>query len=72
MGFEAQGAHGTSCFRVQSVGDEMVVADFNHPLAGERLHFDVKVVEVREPSPDELASLSGCSCCNPDTCGGCS
>ena len=35
-------------------GDEVTV-DGNHPLAGMRLNFDVKVVNVRDASPEELA-----------------
>lgn len=31
---------------IEVKGDELVI-DFNHPLAGERLHFDVTVVAVR-------------------------
>ena len=57
MGFTARGPHGPVSFRVNSVTDDVVVADFNHPLAGQRLHFDVKVAEVREPRAEELAAL---------------
>ncbi len=32
--------------RVSELKDESVVLDFNHPLAGKTLHFDVKVLEV--------------------------
>lgn len=35
-------------------GDE-VTLDGNHPLAGQRLTFQVKVVEVRDATEDELA-----------------
>ncbi|GAB4547853.1 MAG: peptidylprolyl isomerase [Anaerolineales bacterium] len=39
---------------VDSFNDENVRLDFNHPLAGAELHFDVKVVALREPSAEEL------------------
>jgi len=35
-------------------GDEVTV-DFNHPLAGETLHFEVHVTGVRAASKDEIA-----------------
>ena len=40
--------------RVESVNDETVRLDFNHPLAGAELHFNVKVVALREPTEEEL------------------
>lgn len=39
---------------VTDVGDEQVTVDANHPLAGQQLHFDVKVVEVRAASTEEI------------------
>jgi len=64
MAFEAQGPHGPFMLVVSSVNDnDTVTVDLNHPLAGQRLHFAVKVVEVREPSAEEIAQLSGgCGC----------
>lgn len=40
---------------VTEVSDDKVMVDSNHPLAGETLHFDVEVVEVRDASDEELA-----------------
>lgn len=68
MGFTAKGPHGPVSFRVKSVTDDVVVADFNHPLAGERLHFDVTVAEVREARAEELAALMHASDCGHDEC----
>jgi FKBP-type peptidyl-prolyl cis-trans isomerase SlyD len=36
------------------VNEEFVKMDFNHPLAGIDLHFEVEVLEVREATQDEL------------------
>ena len=38
-----------------SVEDETVTVDFNHKLAGQTLQFSVEVVDVREPTAEELA-----------------
>lgn len=38
---------------ILEVGAETVKFDMNHPLAGEALHFDVEVKDVREKSPEE-------------------
>jgi FKBP-type peptidyl-prolyl cis-trans isomerase SlyD len=40
--------------RVESVEGETVRLNFNHPLAGDELHFNVKVVALREPTDEEL------------------
>jgi FKBP-type peptidyl-prolyl cis-trans isomerase SlyD len=71
MGFEAKGPHGPVTFRVKSADDEVVVADFNHPLAGERLTFDLTVTEVREPRAEELARLQAADGCSPTACSSC-
>jgi len=37
--------------RVQEVKDHTVVVDFNHPLAGKALNFDVKVLDIKSAVP---------------------
>ncbi len=37
----------TIAMRVHEVKDKTIVVDFNHPLAGKTLHFDVKVIDIR-------------------------
>jgi len=54
MQFEAHGEDGTLIVTVVNVNGEEVTLDANHPLAGETLHFDVKVIDVREATPEEL------------------
>lgn len=34
--------------RVHEIDSDMLVLDFNHPLAGKNLHFDVRVVAIEE------------------------
>lgn len=41
--------------RVVEVSPEVVIADLNHPMAGETLHFEVEVVDVREATEEELS-----------------
>jgi len=36
----------TAQIRVHQVKDKTVVVDFNHPLAGKTLHFDVKIKDI--------------------------
>lgn len=40
--------------RVDNIEGDTVTLNFNHPLAGDELHFRVKVVSLREPSAEEL------------------
>jgi len=58
---------------VISVGADTVKMDFNHPLAGETLHFNGKVLTVREATPEEIAAIfapQGCGCgCDDENCG---
>ena len=42
-------------FRIVAVTEETVRCDFNNPMAGKTLHFEVEVMEVRAATPDELA-----------------
>ena len=39
---------------VKEVGDEHVKMDFNHPMAGKTLNFDVEVVSVRDVTPEAV------------------
>ena len=40
---------------VSEIRTDTVLLDFNHPLAGETLHFNVKIAGLREPTSEELA-----------------
>lgn len=39
---------------VENIEGEEVTLNFNHPLAGQTLHFDVEVMEVRDATAEEL------------------
>ena len=54
MQFHAQTAEGMSVVTVTGVEDDNVTVDGNHPLAGVTLNFDVDVLEVRDPTEEEL------------------
>jgi len=57
---------------IKEVGDQTVKMDFNHPMAGKTLNFEVEVVSVRDVTPEDLAAKGGCSCgCDHDGCGDC-
>jgi FKBP-type peptidyl-prolyl cis-trans isomerase SlyD len=39
--------------RIDAVSDDSVKLDFNHPLAGKELHFDMKIVGLRAATEEE-------------------
>ncbi len=48
---EGKTADGQKVFpRISEVKNETVILDFNHPLAGKTLHFDIKVLDVAQAS----------------------
>ena len=55
MVFQSPTPHGTLRFIVAEVKEDTILADLNHPMAGEDLHFDVKIVGVREATEEELS-----------------
>lgn len=58
---------------VVSIGESQVTMDFNHPLAGEIMHFKGTVMGVRDATAEEIAALfssGGCGC-GSGGCGSC-
>lgn len=45
-------------FMIQDLSDQRAVVDFNHPLAGKRVVFDVKVLKVERPASDSQGLMS--------------
>jgi FKBP-type peptidyl-prolyl cis-trans isomerase SlyD len=54
---EAAGPDGEDrcVFTITEIADGMAVLDGNHPLAGMALRFDIRVVEVRQATAEELS-----------------
>lgn len=55
MQFQMQSPNGPVIITVTNVGEDKVVVDGNHPLAGETLTFDVEITDVRDATEEELA-----------------
>ena len=55
MTFVAQGEGGhQQQVRITAVEGEQVTVDANHPMAGQTLHFEVEVIEVRDATAQEI------------------
>lgn len=52
--FNAQTNVGNQVITITAVEGDTVTIDGNHPLAGETLHFDVTVLDVRTATEEEL------------------
>lgn len=76
MQFQADSPSGSRIVTVIDVKDDQVVIDANHPLAGEKLFFDVTVVDIRDATREEIfiANTTGSGSCSEgcDSCGNCS
>jgi FKBP-type peptidyl-prolyl cis-trans isomerase SlyD len=55
MRVRADTEQGPRILTVTAVKGDYATVDANHPLAGQTLHFSVKVVEVRDASEEELS-----------------
>lgn len=71
MEFETSGHHVV----ITGIDGDIIRLDANHPLAGKTLHFDIKVIGVRDATPEELdevqmSFVGGCG--SESGCGGCS
>lgn len=53
--FHAQTNAGMQTIVITAVDGDTISIDGNHPLAGETLHFKVKILEVRAATKDELS-----------------
>ena len=54
MRFQAQTEGGVTVVTIKEVNGDEITLDGNHELAGETLHFDVEIKDVRPASDEEL------------------
>jgi FKBP-type peptidyl-prolyl cis-trans isomerase SlyD len=54
---------------VKEFNDKEVIIDFNHPLAGKDLHFNIEIAEVRDATEEELSNgyVEGSRSCSCDS-----
>ena len=71
MQLQAYDEEGMQILTVIDITDNEVTLDGNHPLAGEKLHFDVEIIDIREATEDEIEfGLNGGECgCGGESCG---
>lgn len=53
--FHAQTNAGMQTIVITAVNGDIITIDGNHPLAGQTLHFDVTVLDVRAATKDEIS-----------------
>ena len=56
--YQVSGQTGPMVVTVSAMTDTMVTIDFNHPLAGKDLTFEVTVVMIRDATKEELAKAA--------------
>ena len=54
---------------IKEVNGDKVILDMNHPLAGHDLSYEVKVLEVRPATPEELEPRKQCQSCREEMAG---
>ncbi|MBM4284496.1 MAG: peptidylprolyl isomerase [Deltaproteobacteria bacterium] len=52
---------------IKEVQGERVILDLNHPLADQDLYYEVRVLEVRPATAEELTPLKQCQACREES-----
>lgn len=55
MQFQARSEQGTQVITVTKVDGDRITVDGNHPLAGQKLNFEVEVDNIRDATEEEIA-----------------
>ena len=53
--FQAQTDQGVEIITVAAIEGDVIKIDGNHPMAGETLHFDVTILDVRDATEEEVS-----------------
>ena len=74
MQIQAYDEDGMQILTIVGISDTDVTLDGNHPMAGQRLHFDVEIIDMREATEEEIefGLDTGCDCGDAHDCSGCS
>lgn len=60
MLLQARTPQGMQVFSVKEISEESVTVDANHPMAGQKLHFEISVGEAREATAEDLEPAHSC------------
>ena len=55
MPFQTQTENGPRVVMVKSIDDDHVVTDGNHPLAGQNLHYEIEIIDIRAATQEEIS-----------------
>ncbi|MCL4161443.1 UNVERIFIED_CONTAM: hypothetical protein GTU68_009372 [Idotea baltica] len=53
--FQAQTDQGVEIITVVEIDGDTIKIDGNHPMAGETLHFDVDIIDIRDATEEEIS-----------------
>jgi len=53
--FQAQTDQGVEIITVAAIEGDTIKIDGNHPMAGETLHFDVNILDIRDATDEEIS-----------------
>ncbi len=64
--FQLETSYGPRTATIAKIENDEVTIDMNHPLAGQNLHFDVEIADIRQATVDEIEKghihAEGCGC----------